>query len=92
MPLLKDWRFQDWRIGRAAVLGLGVRASVGLGQVDEARKLLGSSHAVLQAEFGAAYEAVGEAEYYLTLAELLSVPVPEIARLSGALRHVRSLF
>jgi len=61
----------------------------GLGQVEAAKKLLEASHDVLQSEFGDEFEAVGEAGYYLTLADLHSAPAAEVEQFNGALKHVR---
>ena len=60
----------------------------GLGEVEAAKQVLKSSQAVLMGEFGAEFEAIGEARYYLTLAELHSVPAPDVQQHNGALKHV----
>lgn len=44
---------------------------------------------MLQAEFGTDYEAVGEASYYIMLAELRSAPASAVGRLTSTLQHVR---
>lgn len=64
----------------------------GLGQVEAAKKLLEASHDVLQSEFGDEFEAVGEAGYYLTLADLHSALAAEVEQFNGALKHVRFWF
>ena len=70
------------------VIRLQILANAGLGRVDEARQLLSDSCSTLEAEFGAAYEAVGEARYYLMLAELRAAPVSDIPELSSTLAQV----
>ena len=59
----------------------------GLGHVSEASKLLESSHAILAAEFGTSYEAVGEAKYYITLIELRTVAAQNVGHSTSALKQ-----
>ncbi|KAK9817812.1 hypothetical protein WJX72_002572 [[Myrmecia] bisecta] len=59
---------------------------LGMGRLAEARPLLQGSLEVLRGEFGAEFEAAGEAQYYLALSDLAEARVEEdIAGLDDAL-------